>query len=59
MTNFEGALKFTLSWKGGLVNDPNDPGGETKYGISKRAYPELDIANLTLEQAKGIYIYTL
>lgn len=32
-----------------------DPGGETKFGISKREFPYLDIANLTIEQAKVIY----
>lgn len=42
-------------WEGGFVNDPKDSGGMTKYGISKRAYPNLDIANLTKEQAKEIY----
>lgn len=39
----------------GYVNDPNDPGGETKYGISKKAYPKLDIKELTLEDALAIY----
>jgi len=32
-----------------------DPGGETKWGISKRSYPDLDIAALTREQAVEIY----
>src|ERR1051326_2925202 len=32
-----------------------DRGGLTKYGISKRQYPDLDIANLTLDQARRIY----
>jgi lysozyme family protein len=41
--------------EGGYVNDPRDPGGETKYGISKRSYPDEDIASLTLERAKAIY----
>ena len=53
---FEDALKFVLKWEGGYSNDPNDPGGETKFGISKRSYPNLDIKNLTLEQAKEIYL---
>ncbi|MDR2666964.1 MAG: phage tail tape measure protein [Holosporales bacterium] len=30
-------------------------GGETKYGISKRWYPNLDIRNLTVDGAKLIY----
>lgn len=41
---------------GGYSNDPNDPGGETKWGISKSAYPNMDIKNLTLQQAKDIYL---
>lgn len=49
------ALKFTLKWEGGYVNDPDDPGGETKWGISKKSYPDLDIKNLTNEQALMIY----
>jgi lysozyme family protein len=53
--SFEKAIEFTLKWEGGYSNDPTDSGGETKYGISKRAHPNLDIANLTLEDAKDIY----
>lgn len=53
--NFEKAVAFVLKHEGGYINDPRDPGGETKYGISKRAYPALDIKNLTEEQAKAIY----
>jgi hypothetical protein len=52
---FNEAVEFVLRWEGGYVNDPNDPGGETKYGISKRAHPDLDIKNLTLDEAKNIY----
>lgn len=47
--------KIVVPWEGGYVNDPDDPGGETKYGISKRSYPHLDIKNLTREQANEIY----
>jgi len=55
MKDFDKAIKFVLKWEGGYSNDLNDPGGETKYGISKRSYPELDISKLTLKQAKEIY----
>jgi len=55
MKDFEIALKFVLKWEGGYSNDLRDPGGETKFGISKRSYPDLDISKLTLKQAKKIY----
>jgi lysozyme family protein len=47
--------EWILTTEGGYVNNPQDPGGETKYGISKRAYPNIDIAKLTLDQALNIY----
>ena len=49
------AGQWILEAEGGLVDDPNDPGGLTKYGISQAAFPDLDIRNLTPEQALGIY----
>ena len=52
---FAKAIAFTLQREGGHVNDPDDPGGETNFGLSKRAYPYLDIAGLTLDQATHIY----
>ena len=57
MTEFvwDTAVNTTLGFEGGYVNDQNDSGGETKYGISKKAYPDLDIKNLTIEQARNIY----
>jgi len=41
--------------EGGYANDPDDPGGETNHGISKRSYPGLDIKNLTEDEAAEIY----
>ena len=41
--------------EGGLVNDANDRGGVTKYGISSRSYPALDVAAITKEDARDIY----
>jgi lysozyme family protein len=46
---------MVLHHEGGYVWNPSDPGGETKYGISKRAYPEIDIVSLTKEDAEEIY----
>lgn len=55
ITNFDYSMRNLLVDEGGYVNDPNDAGGETKYGISKRAYPNEDIKNLTEARAKEIY----
>lgn len=62
-SGFAQALAFALKWEvgsvpnGGYTNDPRDPGGETKYGISKRSYPHLNITGLTLSEARDIYYY--
>ena len=52
---FEEAVKQVLKHEGGYVNDPVDPGGETNMGISKKAYPYLNIKELTEKDAKDIY----
>ena len=53
--DFERAVRFVLEHEGGYVNRADDCGGETKYGISRRAYPGLDIKNLTEQDAVDIY----
>lgn len=55
-TAFDAAFARTVGHEGGYTNDPTDRGGETKYGISKRAHPNLDIAGLTLAQARVVYL---
>lgn len=55
MSTFDTMIDRVLGNEGGYVNDPDDPGGETKWGISKRSYPNVDIANLTKAQAIEIY----
>ena len=55
MKNFKEIIEKVLEHEGGYVNDPKDLGGETKYGITKRFYPDIDIKNLTIEQATEIY----
>jgi len=42
-------IKEVLRREGGakLTKDPDDPGGVTKYGISKRSNPDVDVENLT------------
>ena len=55
MKSFKEIIEKVLHHEGGYVNDPKDLGGETKYGITKRFYPDVDIKNLTIEQATEIY----
>ena len=52
---FDQAFDRLIGHEGGYVDDPSDPGGETKFGISRRSYPNVDIKNLTREQARTIY----
>ncbi|MFZ5653186.1 MAG: glycoside hydrolase family 108 protein [Pseudomonadota bacterium] len=52
---FARAARHLIDAEGGYVDDPADPGGETKFGISKRQYPQLRIATLTYDQALAIY----
>lgn len=55
VTAFHRIMEFVLAHEGGYVDHPDDPGGETNFGISKRSHPDLDIKSLTREGAKEIY----
>ena len=56
MGDFTRCIDLILAEEGGhQVNHPRDPGGLTKYGISQRSYPELNIAGLTRETAEALY----
>ena len=54
---FNDIIDEVLKSEGGskITKDPLDAGGTTKYGISQRAYPDLDIEALTEQEAKNIY----
>lgn len=52
---YDEAFEALIGHEGGYVDHPDDPGGETKFGLTKRSYPYLDIPNVTLQQAKDIY----
>jgi lysozyme family protein len=57
MADFRLAVERTLALEGfGKLTDlRGDPGGLTKWGISQRAHPGLDIPSLTREDAIKIY----
>lgn len=54
--NFDSAFEKLLSHEGAISNNKNDKGGLTKYGISQRSYPNLDIRNLSVADCKAIYL---
>jgi lysozyme family protein len=68
MDKFARAFEVVVGHEGGMSLDPHDRGnwtggapgqGElrgTKFGVSAKAYPGLDIAGLTLEAARAIYL---
>lgn len=63
MADLEPAIKYLVSLEGGYVNDPDDRGGATKFGVSLNFYKqnidkyadEQDIQALTREDAESIY----
>ena len=55
LTTFEGIVERVIKDEGDYVNDPDDSGGETKYGISKRSHSDIDVKNLTKSEAIKIY----
>jgi lysozyme family protein len=52
---FQVAIKLIIEHEGGYTNDPDDIGGETNMGISKKSFPNLDIESLTQDAAEAIY----
>lgn len=71
MNKFDIAVYYVFEREGGLVNNPNDPGGITNFGISFRFLKAIpserlklygiysiepeEIINLTSQKAKAIY----
>ena len=54
-TWFDQCFEKLIAHEGGVSENPKDPGGLTNYGISQRAYPNLDIRSLTLAEVKQLY----
>ena len=57
--NFDKSLAMLLHHEGGYVNHPEDPGGETNLGVTKRVYDEWggekDMKDLTPDDVAPIY----
>jgi Putative secretion activating protein len=54
--SFGVAFQIVIGLEGKSTNDPNDPGGLTVYGLSKRYNPTIHL-DMTLQEAKDIYLY--
>jgi lysozyme family protein len=55
MTSFDQFVRFVLQAEGAESNDPHDPGGHTRFGLSQRAHPHLNISTLTEIEAINVY----
>lgn len=63
-TDNSGILLMILSHEGGLINNPNDLGGITRYGVTidtlasfrKAPVTATDIQNLTVQEASALYL---
>jgi lysozyme family protein len=53
--DFLEAFNLLMQFEGGLVNDSDDAGGLTKFGISSKTYPDVNIAALSRDDARDIY----
>lgn len=65
-TPFNNILEMTLNFEGGYSNHPNDPGGETNRGITRRTYEQylqqhglptdsIDMQNIPEDHVQDIY----
>ena len=56
---FTKAFNYTIVLEGGYVNNPNDPGGETNHGITRRTARRFGykgrMVDMTRQNAKEIY----
>lgn len=61
--NFDTCLRITLSYEGGFVNNPADPGSATNFGITLSTLQAFldepvtvdDVRNMTVDTATAIY----
>lgn len=61
---FKTALRFVLKWEGGYVNNKDDKGGATNYGITQNTYnnwlkaqklPAKDVRFISKDEVEKIY----
>ena len=50
--DFEAWLAQTLEHEGGFVNDPDDKGGATNFGITQKSYSEFKKRSVTIDEVE-------
>lgn len=55
MADFNQAVQKTLVHEGGYVDNPNDRGGPTKFGITQADMPGKNITDITTDDAVAYY----
>lgn len=66
MAKFDPAFDYTIGSEGGYVNNPNDSGGPTNWGVTQRRYSQYlhrpvgidEMKAMTKDQAKQFYYDT-
>jgi lysozyme family protein len=54
-SSFDNAFKIVIGLEGAPTNDPDDPGGYTRWGLASRYNPTVN-EHTTLDEAKSIYL---
>jgi lysozyme family protein len=54
--NFQKSIDLLFDIEGYISDDKNDLGGFTRYGISQKYHPDVNVPKLTKEQAIQIYL---
>lgn len=53
--SFDKAIHFVLRAEGDTSDHSADAGGFTRFGLSSKAFPDLDLSKITLVQAMDLY----
>jgi lysozyme family protein len=53
--DFDTAVNHILRYEGVDSDDPLDSGGRTRFGIAQASHPDIDVPNITIDEAKDIY----